>query len=595
VNTRKPIWGLRSEAYQAPLFALSPDGKIVATSDGSTEIVLREAVSGQERFRLQLPRDAPLHWLRTMQFMNGGTALAVLGEQYGDSIQRDCVILWDLASRNVHNRYLLPGERKLVPRYSGPGLRYLNPFFSPDGCWLATDGGKAAIFFHDVSSGRLMRRLTELKSEVNAQGVSPDGRYLATIDARDFTLDLWELASGKVVKQYPLNGQWSRPTFSPDHRTLALSGIESSVMLLDLPTGNARTLPRNNEVFHEALAFSPDGRLLAVGGHSGVIRLWDVATMRETGPLPFYFDTAPAPAGFLPDSRTLLVHSGEQLHFWKLDSPTKKTGPWQAQEQHALPAGWWVLLSSCGTKFVDRIDKHLRLRDVTYGLELHRFLLPGVTATVTLSPKGKFLAVGGDTIDVWNTRTGDRLYCTGSPFMSRVELSFSPDEKTLLVVGEDKEQLRLALLDLDTGKLRARWQFPDQPRLFYRRCEVSWSPDGTMIALMVPSDGSAMALILPQKLLLIDAARGQVLRELKDVCVFAFASDGKTLAVAGNDGVIRLHDPATGKQVGKLCGHEEVLTGLVFSPDGRLLASGSEDGTVLLWDIAAARGLKSES
>jgi WD40 repeat protein len=53
----------------------------------------------------------------------------------------------------------------------------------------------------------------------------------------------------------------------------------------------------------------------------------------------------------------------------------------------------------------------------------------------------------------------------------------------------------------------------------------------------------------------------------------AFSPDGKRLATAGKDAVIRIWDAATGQQVASHMGHSDAVVTLRFSPDGRLLAS----------------------
>jgi hypothetical protein len=65
----------------------------------------------------------------------------------------------------------------------------------------------------------------------------------------------------------------------------------------------------------------------------------------------------------------------------------------------------------------------------------------------------------------------------------------------------------------------------------------------------------------------------------------AFSADGRYLAAAQETPVIHLWDLLTGREVGRLRGHEGGVVSLLFGPDGRHLFSGGTDTTVLAWDL----------
>jgi WD40 repeat protein/serine/threonine protein kinase len=69
-------------------------------------------------------------------------------------------------------------------------------------------------------------------------------------------------------------------------------------------------------------------------------------------------------------------------------------------------------------------------------------------------------------------------------------------------------------------------------------------------------------------------------------------SDGRLLASAGHDAIIRLWDPATGRLVRALLGHAAEVLALAWSPDGKYLASAGMDHTVRFWDGASGQVLR---
>jgi WD40 repeat protein len=83
--------------------------------------------------------------------------------------------------------------------------------------------------------------------------------------------------------------------------------------------------------------------------------------------------------------------------------------------------------------------------------------------------------------------------------------------------------------------------------------------------------------------------RVSVLREtIVSVLVFSgisFSPDGKILASASDEAIVRLWDVNSGKEIQTLKGHTSRVNRVSFSPDGKTLASASDDSTIILWNL----------
>jgi WD40 repeat protein len=66
----------------------------------------------------------------------------------------------------------------------------------------------------------------------------------------------------------------------------------------------------------------------------------------------------------------------------------------------------------------------------------------------------------------------------------------------------------------------------------------------------------------------------------------AFAPDGRTIATAGEDGLVKLWHTATGQPLGALISERSGIEKLRFSDDGRRLIALLDDCSIVVYDAA---------
>jgi WD40 repeat protein len=106
-----------------------------------------------------------------------------------------------------------------------------------------------------------------------------------------------------------------------------------------------------------------------------------------------------------------------------------------------------------------------------------------------------------------------------------------------------------------------------------------------LLGVRVPDPGQAQ----PRP---ADSTLTQLSGHAAEVFALAFAPDGRLLASAGSDHVIRLWDVETGSEVGALNGHTGSVRAVAFSGDGRHLVSAGADSTARVWEVSARTQLK---
>jgi WD40 repeat protein len=138
--------------------------------------------------------------------------------------------------------------------------------FSLDGRTLALGRSPTGVLLFDLARGGPGIPLAVPLSRIKALAFSPDGRSLAATTERDGEILLWDLDTGRACTRLRGRHTAVSLAFSPDGRSLAAGERgQKRVTLWDLRTGLSRTIQSETSGSITSVAFSPDGGLLAAG------------------------------------------------------------------------------------------------------------------------------------------------------------------------------------------------------------------------------------------------------------------------------------------------------------------------------------------
>jgi WD40 repeat protein/uncharacterized caspase-like protein len=479
---------------------------------------------------------------------------------------------------------------------------------------------------------------------------SPDGRLLATATFHTNTIKLWEMTTGRELRNLSSGGTNTSsmsPVFawSPDSRLIAASGGNNTVRIWDVTTGHeVQALTGATGSFMGALGvsfvgFSSDGRKLVTISDS--IRVWDTSTWHEVSTIQTSgfgvggFTGGNGGVALSPDGTQLVRVDNDQIRFLDpMSGKELRSVSFPDSEMHNVELAFTAdgRLLAAGAE-----DKKLRVWEVTSKSERIKATTQNDFAIIKFSSDGRLFAVADNyVVHVWDTSSSKEVSTITVPNSGvyqengGVFTAFTPDGKRLATSGFGTQTY---VWEVDTA--RQVQQFKGRTNMAY---SVAFSEDGTQLTsggrtrwdlrtgqgrrlissstdkqMGMPSpDGKLIAMFAPNAstVTIYEAANGKTLQTLTrtnfdgGVERVRFSRDGRSLAViyTTSKGVQQIgRMPSSEVKIWDAVAGREIQTLLLsmppveadFSFDGKMLATVTSNGEITLWDVASGSRLRS--
>lgn len=534
--------------------ALAPDRSVVFAADGKLR-VWEPLAAG--RLRAFPPTTLPDAGVSALAVQPGGRLFAAAVPAGNEAAG---IALVDLVTGERKGNLKVPGDQ--------PPIRIV---FSPDGRWVAGAGPRTGVWLWNLATNRRVRTYP-IQGDHLDFAFSQDGTRLAVAGAplALYHTDSEEPVEGFIAPETPAFAA----RFSADGRSLFVLRENGALVRLDTSTGEEKEAwaAPDGVAAQPPLALAANAAWVAAADDTGGIRVWNPKD--GTGPEVERLTTLIDP-GFSSDSKTAsaLTADGKVVTF---DPATGAPGKvfdtglggeggvaWDAR------AGLAVGLGKTG----DEAELHVldvARNKVVAKLPVQAGDMPFVAFSPTHPDRLGLFGLGS--VMVIDARTGRRVraFDVGRNDTPRSG-ALSTDGRLVAVTTSP-----VSVWEVATGKMRVEFPGPAEP------LGVTFSANGKRLAV---ADGS--------EVVVHDLRTNRVVRRIRAPCnepLFtgvSFAPDGTRIATGGADGVVTLWDVESGEALVAFDRHEGPVTGATFSADGARLLSASLDGTALIWDAAA--------
>jgi WD40 repeat protein len=187
-----------------------------------------------------------------------------------------------------------------------------NIAFSPDGKMLASGSASATrnLLLYNVADGSLLRTVTAHENGTTCIAFTPDESLLVS-GGGDYTLRLWRVSDGALVKELNQGAHVISLAVSPDGEVVAAGDSSGKIKLWRLADGAQIGGFAAHTEYVFSLAFSANGSMLASGGGDESLKLWALPNGTLTRAITIPNSGTAISVAFSPDGRSTIAVTSE--------------------------------------------------------------------------------------------------------------------------------------------------------------------------------------------------------------------------------------------------------------------------------------------
>ena len=582
--------------------AVSPNEALLAFNGADDEVVLWDLKKNNVREVLRG------HSTRVLSLVFSDD-----GSQFVSSAQNGVVKVWDiktgqaiktldggnqsitkLALSSKTGHLFSAGFDRIIRSWSYPDYEPIYPQawrgsspaqvrFAPLGEWFAVLSAQGRLFIRSTKNQETLA-IIQPPQAITGFAISPDGRYIATLQERGSKVLLWDAQTGELLREFIAEDTIDL-AFHPDNQAL-LTITPKEALIWNHHSGEL--LHRSAQNFSEQgkIAFNATGQFVGACQRSEAL-FWRYDSTK--GLSPAHPTSSPVACNVLlgvADSPAFIIYDGFQF-FYFFNPKTNK-----ALSEVQLPKNELQKISNIANRTFATISNKTSIKLWSRDGQLHRPLSrlkahPHPPDDITLSPDGSlFLSldkIAG--LRLWSTHPANKISTLKiNKSMTLKSIAFDPHGRWIASyiqgVSLDNPPMPVTALliwDQQTWTIRSKFLLGNQ---------------SVFGSIVVSPNGEWIAVTQRERISVINSLTGQALHEIPISTPklrspkIAIDPKNRWLFAEGADRVLNLWSTKTWRVEHALPLLSPYASAIAASPDGRWLAITDARSRISVWDLS---------